>query len=604
MPFTLGQRQTLGPPAEAPFVPFPFEELAQGIRGTEQGKIPSIEPREIKKKEGLLNINSYGFDLPVNDQTYLDELSQQKEIDKGILTDKILSNPTDPTLQSEISKYRKLYSDEENYGNTAKILRNKSQVDEANKIILGRDLNSWDTLELQDEVFNYHADRLKGIVSNLDLTGALARTPHAKFDRFSEIDKAITGIKESESISTDDYLSLAKSNANVVTGPTGDILVTLDKSGVSNTRVIDAVDARINSKDFKDDLIRQVEYESKQASLLGNRFNKGVRIKEIVEDSIYKYARSKAVHIDISRSITELTEDKGEGLFDGSLLKSTIKTIGTFDAKIPEIKPVDRKLYDLSGKLNNDKINKLITTYTTAANAIRDAKYKDKESFREESRLRSEAEHLRNLTERTLELRKSHKVISDLYTSDLQFTEAVKKATNASNNYKYEAVVPHLQILSQTMWDLASTNPQIWGLKDESTGEFLESVDIPTEKKPAFSIDPTTSTGGFQVGEKFYSIQLPDPLVPVFNTVKNITEGIQVALNQDQIVEIQPFIDFGDEKAIKLGRVLENGKYEIKIEYDPKVGYIDAQSYLSTYIESLSGRVGKIGKEILKGAKL
>lgn len=312
--FNLISRQAaLGPPAEAPFVPYPFEELAglmpkTATRPSGEGKI-----QKPAKDTGLRQVMTYGEEIPVADQDYLDEYDKLVEARKEELATKIAQNPHQLGLEKEIREFSTNVRTEKEHGNYAQIVRNAQEVElvRAKKKKDPHNTESWWRYnDIENKLGSYALERADdpGGVPQLNLKDNIVAVPN-HVNRLEFINKNMTALFKADKESIDQLLS--GSGTQIVPIEGQEYLVEVKSKGVSNKRISNIMEAIFNSPEMSTDINSQLDGEQTIAELSGLGFDRDKREGEIKKDLIQNYAQSKYAGFTTARKVS--AEKKGTG---------------------------------------------------------------------------------------------------------------------------------------------------------------------------------------------------------------------------------------------------------------------------------------------------
>ena len=291
--FNLISRQSsLGPPAEAPFVPYPFEEL----RSLGTAKKPSIADDKEKpsKDTGLRQVMAYGNEMSVEDQNYLDNVNKNIESRKEELATKIMNTPTQLGLEGEIKKFVSGVQDEKQYGKYAEIVRNNKQMDllraEEKKDDFSN-ISTWRYNNTNLKKLGYATARQDNPdeVPELNFEDDIAAIPD-HLDRLEYIDKKLKDIAKTDKTGVDQLLSGAGINILPIEG--NDYMVEVQSKGISNPKLTNIFNTIFDSKQFSVDITQQLDEEQTLADIQGKEFNRTERATEI-KQNLLNYTISK-----------------------------------------------------------------------------------------------------------------------------------------------------------------------------------------------------------------------------------------------------------------------------------------------------------------------
>src|SRR3990167_3322432 len=319
---TISRQTGLGPPAEAPYVPFPFQELASlemaTGRGRGKGQTGTKSPEAGK---GLQSVYAFGQDIPVGEDEYIKNYENAYNSKVQEIADKAFTNPKDPSLPTEISKLRNTNQAERVSGSYANALENRKQIDELNTAVLGdkdyaRSPHRY--IDVEKKTYKHGLERATNpeIISSLDIRGDIARAAGTKhLDRYSYIDERFKGMEQNEHLSfnSEDYLNLA--NSRITSQGEDRFLVSIQAKGKSENRINSMLTSILSSPEIRSDLEQQLEYEEWNAYTKGREFDREKRYKELVNDEIQNYAISKYRSTNYEQSIKTL-EDRDTFDFD------------------------------------------------------------------------------------------------------------------------------------------------------------------------------------------------------------------------------------------------------------------------------------------------
>ena len=321
--FTIAQRQSaLGPPAESPFVPYPFEELLKlESLGSQKSRASELPSGERTTEDGLRQVSAFEMDLPVLDNDYLKTFAKTKESRRDELVQRFESDPRNPSNMVDAQQYAKTISDEENYGITPKLIHNKNQIEKvtaAKYNDTNYENSSWRWFNVNKKKFEYaigqnsldfNSPDVGKSIPYLELENDIAEVS-SHLNRLDFISEGFKGMEKSGALSKADLL-LGKDTKVTNLGTEGeDYLISVTSSGKSRPRVEAVFNTIMNSSEMRTDIDKQLEEKNFLADLNNKPFDRAIE-KEAIVDDLLKNAISKYVHADVDRKITVESYAKG-----------------------------------------------------------------------------------------------------------------------------------------------------------------------------------------------------------------------------------------------------------------------------------------------------